>query len=956
MFHGITQINRRQNLRCMLAAGRRALAAGANIAARTADHLRLSISLAVLVAFLALASGSPAFGQIYWNGYTDQYVNSIYPGNWDYTTQNWEDGSGNLINYADGQDVIIPLTSQYNNAQQGDPNVYISNINLTATFTPTSVLVHDDNSVDNNTNYTEGYTFIGGGIADSGATHTTLTVTGDSNPGYELNLQNVSLTYTGATTVINSGQIDVTPGSTLGNNSVLIIDSTSSVDLGDNGPANGTTAIVIGGLSDDVGGAGQEGGGQIGDGPLTINVATGQTYTFSGTIGNQFFNPTDASLTVTGGGTQILTGTNYYSAGTTVSGSTTLVINSEGTGVVGTGAPLGLIPLFATPDNVVLDGGTLQATGTFVLNANRGLAISPNIGTIDVTPGSTVTYNGVIADYSGSGILDKTDSGALILGGANTFTGGVNISGGMLQVTNTAGSATGTGPVVIGNSATLKGASSPGAGFINGLVTVNTGGTIAANLGDTLTIAGGLSLAGTSAAQFSVSGPALGSGNLPLINVTGGGLTIAAGTHAVTLSGGVQVGVYDLFQFTGTAPSIAGLTVSGPANYSYSSSVVGGNEIDLTVTSTAPQLTWTGSGSSTWNMANTNWIGASTTFANGDAVTFGNTGAGAVAIGATVTPQFVKFTNTTGTNYTLSGSAIAGANTYLLVAGSGKVTLSSPNSYGAGTTLSGNSTLNISSDTDLGAVPPTPQTNIAFTGSATLQFAASFSGAGALSANRGITVDNGVTAIFDDLGNSVTVAGAITGPGRLIATSSGSAGTLTLSGANSYSGATTVTNNTLALSPGASLGNTAISIGIGATFASQPGSGAVVAGSNVAGTAGATLTLNSASTFSMTDGAAGIFDLQQQTGFGAANTALTISGATLNFDVGAAADGLRVNVGKAAISGTNTIGITPLSNLAPAINPIVAAPGGLLARVSVQRRQPIADTDGRRHAVHGESD
>jgi hypothetical protein len=65
----------------------------------------------------------------------------------------------------------------------------------------------------------------------------------------------------------------------------------------------------------------------------------------------------------------------------------------------------------------------------------------------------------------------------------------------------------------------------------------------------------------------------------------------------------------------------------------------------------------------------------------------------------------------------------------------------------------------------------------------------------------------------------------------------------------------------------------------------------------------------------MTDGTVGTFNLQQQSGFGSGNTALTLGGATLNFDLSATgADQLAVNVGSAAVSGVNTIGITTLGS------------------------------------------
>ena len=79
----------------------------------------------------------------------------------------------------------------------------------------------------------------------------------------------------------------------------------------------------------------------------------------------------------------------------------------------------------------------------------------------------------------------------------------------------------------------------------------------------------------------------------------------------------------------------------------------------------------------------------------------------------------------------------------------------------------------------------------------------------------------------------------------------------------------------------------------------------------------------------MQDGSAGTFQLQQNTSFGGA--ALTLNGATLDFDLGSsAADQLAVTK-TASVSGTNTINIKPLGSslTAGAYYNLVTASGGL---------------------------
>ena len=181
-----------------------------------------------------------------------------------------------------------------------------------------------------------------------------------------------------------------------------------------------------------------------------------------------------------------------------------------------------------------------------------------------------------------------------------------------------------------------------------------------------------------------------------------------------------------------------------------------------------------------------------------------------------------------------------------------------------------------------------------------------------------------------------------------------SSGNWVLAGANTYTGATTVSGGSLrvgngtsgslgataisisagslVLAAGGSIGNTSISVTGTGAFATQPGSGTLSAGTAGAGTSGATLSLGAGTTFSMVDGAIGTFNLQQQTSFGAANTALTLGGATLNFDLGSsAADSLNVKVGGASVSGTNTIGIVPVGSglTVGGSYTLISAPSGL---------------------------
>src|SRR2546423_9109855 len=85
------------------------------------------------------------------------------------------------------------------------------------------------------------------------------------------------------------------------------------------------------------------------------------------------------------------------------------------------------------------------------------------------------TFAGVIQEDGGTvngsnGSLTKTGTGSLTLSGASTYEGGTTVTQGAVWVTNTMGSATGTGLVEV-NAGILG-----GKGIIAGAVTIGTGG------------------------------------------------------------------------------------------------------------------------------------------------------------------------------------------------------------------------------------------------------------------------------------------------------------------------------------------------------------------------------------------------------------------------------------------------------------------------------------------------
>ena len=162
------------------------------------------------------------------------------------------------------------------------------------------------------------------------------------------------------------------------------------------------------------------------------------------------------------------------------------------------------------------------------------------------------------------------------------------------------------------------------------------------------------------------------------------------------------------------------------------------------------------------------------------------------------------------------GGAISGGGAVVQM-GPGTTILTGTNSYSGGTAINAG-VLAVAADANLGAATG----GLAFNGG-TLQFLSGFTTARAVTLNAG-------GGIIDTNGNSAVLAGAIGGGGGL---SKIGAGTLTLTGVSTYSGATTV--NAGALAVNGSIANSAVTVNAGAVLSGV-------------GTVGAT-TINSGGTF-----------------------------------------------------------------------------------------------------------
>jgi autotransporter-associated beta strand protein len=458
--------------------------------------------------------------------------------------------------------------------------------------------------------------------------------------------------------------------------------------------------------------------------------------------------------------------------------------------------------------------GTLAGAGNVVLGAK-----ALTLGALN----ANATLSGTIAGAGGS--IVKVGSGTLTVSGANTYTGGTTVAAGTLAVNNTSGSATGTGAVRIQGGATLM-----GRGSIAGAVSVDKGGVLAAgNSPGTLTL-GALALTSGAALNYELGQAGVPGGTLnDLIDVTGNLQLDGTLNIAQSAGGSFGPGLYRLMRYGGSFTD-NGLdigTVPGStklADVQVQTSVA--NQVNLVNRAGLSLNFWDGSdstgfndgkvagGSGTWRAGspqpsqdgwtdmngklNANWAQNQFAVFGGKAgtVTVDDAG-GAVRIA--------------GAQFATDGYVVQGDGLTLDTAGS---VIRVGDGTAAGVAMTATLDVALSgaggiSKEDAGRLI-LGGTN-SYTGGTTVKGGVLQGGAASL---QGKIVNNAEVA-FDQDKTAGTYAGTMSGTGKLRKIG---AGTLTLAGANSYSGGTLVDAGTLATDTSGALGTGAVGIASGAVL------------------------------------------------------------------------------------------------------------------------------------------
>jgi autotransporter-associated beta strand protein len=611
------------------------------------------------------------------------------------------------------------------------------------------------------------------------------------NGGGTVNLTTPN-TYSGGTT-ISAGTLALSGSGTLGSSSAAVTASGGTLDLGATSQTMGTVTVS---------------GGTVQNGTLT-----GASYALqSGTV-SAVLAGSSIVATKTTSGTLTLSGANTYTGGTTISAGTLKLGAANvvpGNTYAGDVSVTGTLDLFGYSDAI----NGLNGAGTLDTTASSGtptLTIGAN--------GNSGSFSGVIQNTAGTLALIKSGAGTQTLSGNNTYSGGTTLN---------------AGQITLGASSTGSGNSVTSGPLGTGTVTLS-GGTLQLNaqtLGNNLSVSSSTTtIVDNSVNNGTLNGNVTGSGTITIQNSSSTGLS--------EYLGGDWSGFTGTLNYTTASSTLNLFALGSTLDLSHAAVNFSGSQSSSSFRTAGSYTTKFGSLSgagfiqnySTLEIGNLN---TSTTYSGAISQS------GAVTIlgtGALTLSGANSYTSTTTVD---NGSLIAGA--AVSVSANGPFgNASSAIALGDATSISGNlsPSLLIGGAYTMARTVTVGANNTATTGIYTLggntANSSTFSGAIMLNQNLAVTqVASGTLNITGGItsGSSGTQTVTVNNPGAVnvggttgigggtgtIALTKIGSGTLTLSGANTYTGNTRISAGTLALSGSGSIASSANIIIAGATF------------------------------------------------------------------------------------------------------------------------------------------
>lgn len=583
-------------------------------------------------------------------------------------------------------------------------------------------------------------------------------------------------------------------------------------------------------------------------------------------------------------------------------------------------------------------GNTITQNSASAQNIANNFTASANSIVLTLTGDGSgvVTLSGAINTAGGSKdyAITKTGTSTFVLSGANAYRGTTTINGGVLNIQN--GSALGatTAGTIVASGAALQIQNNIAVGTealtLNGSGIASDGAL--RNISGNNSFAGAITLAststiGTDAGTLTLSGVISGSGGL---TKTGAGTLTLSGAANNTYTGATTVNQGTLILAKPGSALQPAITIGGAG---YTATVQLGAALQLY----GANVTINSQGQLNLNNYN-EYIGTLTMSGGGNVVTgtgilyLGGTGLNTIAssVTSTLTGNYSLVTNqifnvasgtapsgvdllisgpvaefTAGSTVTKTGAGtlvLSGANSYtgLTTISSGVLNIQNANGLGttaAGTTVSAGAALQLQGGISVGSEALTLNGggisndgalrsisgNNSYAGTITLASASRiYADAATLTLSGGV-VTSGFTTTFGGAGN-IAETGIISGTGGLVKNGNG---TLTLSGADTFSGSTTINAGTLTAAAGS--GNAAL----GSTSSITVNSGGTLL-------LGASNQINNAATMTLAGGtfAKGNFSEGSTIATGLGSLTLTASGSTIDF-------------------GTGTVGVLTFASLAP---------------------------------------